>query len=67
MPGVIVDVLVAEGDTVTKGQKLLVLEAMKTQQPFTAPFDGKVTKLPITKGQQVIDGATLAVVEVSEP
>jgi 3-methylcrotonyl-CoA carboxylase alpha subunit len=63
MPGQIVDVLVAEGDSVTKGQKILVLEAMKTQQPFVAPFDGVVSKLTALKGAQVKDGELLAVVE----
>jgi acetyl/propionyl-CoA carboxylase alpha subunit len=65
MPGQIVDVLVAEGDTVTKGQKVLVLEAMKTQQPFVAPFEGKVAKLSAQKGMQVKDGELLAVIEAS--
>jgi biotin carboxyl carrier protein len=63
MPGAIVDVLVEEGQEVTKGQRLLVLEAMKTQQPFTAPFDGVVRRLPVGKGDQVVDGALLALVE----
>ena len=63
MPGMIVDVLVAEGDTVVKGQKILVLEAMKTQQPFNAPFDGTVTKLNAVKGVQVSGEDLLAVVE----
>lgn len=66
MPGLIVDVLVAEGDVVVKGQRLLVLEAMKTQQPFVAPFDGRVTKLAVEKGQQVVDGAVLIVVGAAE-
>ena len=63
MPGMIVDVLVAEGDAVVKGQKILVLEAMKTQQPFNAPFDGVVTKLNAVKGTQVSGEDLLAVVE----
>lgn len=63
MPGQIVDVLVEQGASVTKGQKILVLEAMKTQQPFTAPFDGVVEKLEVVKGQQVGEGAVLAVVK----
>jgi 3-methylcrotonyl-CoA carboxylase alpha subunit len=63
MPGMIVDVLVAEGDTVVAGQKILVLEAMKTQQPFNAPFDGVVTKLNAVKGVQVSGDELLAVVE----
>lgn len=63
MPGLIVDVLVSEGDAVKKGAKLLVLEAMKTQQPLTAPFDGAVTKLSAQKGQQVAEGVVLAIVK----
>lgn len=66
MPGQIVDVLVSEGDTVVKGQKILVLEAMKTQQPFNAPLDGVVAKLNATKGTQVVSDELLAVVEPME-
>ena len=67
MPGQIVDVLVEQGASVTKGQKVLVLEAMKTQQPFLAPFDGTVEKLTVQKGKQVGDGEVLAVLKPSEP
>lgn len=63
MPGMIVDVLVAEGDSVVQGQKILVLEAMKTQQPFNAPFDGVVTRLNAIKGIQVSGEDLLAIVE----
>ncbi len=63
MPGQIVDVRLAEGDFVKKGDTILVLEAMKTQQGFAAPFDGQVTKICVGKGDQVKDGALLAVVE----
>jgi len=59
MPGSIVDVRVSEGDEVTAGQTLLVLEAMKTQQPTKAPFDGLVERLPVQKGQQVREGDLL--------
>jgi 3-methylcrotonyl-CoA carboxylase alpha subunit len=65
MPGMIVDVLVAEGDAVVAGQKILVLEAMKTQQPFNAPFDGVVRTLNAVKGVQVSGDDLLAVVEAS--
>lgn len=65
MPGMIVDVLVAEGDAVVAGQKILVLEAMKTQQPFNAPFDGVVSKLSAVRGVQVSGDELLAVVEPS--
>jgi acetyl/propionyl-CoA carboxylase alpha subunit len=63
MPGQIVDVRVEQGQEVAKGDTLLVLEAMKTQQPFVAPFNGKVTALHVSKGDQVSDGQLLAVVE----
>lgn len=63
MPGQIVDVLVSAGADVKKGDKVLVLEAMKTQQSFNAPFDGVVTSINVAKGDQVIDGQLLAVVE----
>lgn len=63
MPGLIVDIRVAEGDSVKKGETLLVLEAMKTQQPFVAPFDGVVKSLGVAKGDQVTDGMLLAKVE----
>lgn len=64
MPGVVVDVLVKAGDAVTKGQKLVVVEAMKTQQPFVAPFDGRVAEVPVQKNQQILEGSLLVKVEV---
>ena len=67
MPGLIVDVLVAIGDPVTRGQKILVLEAMKTQQPFVAPFEGTIKELLVEKGSQVGDGELLASILPSEP
>jgi acetyl/propionyl-CoA carboxylase alpha subunit len=59
MPGQIVDVRVELGAAVVKGQVLVVLEAMKTQQPFSAPFDGTVESLPVAVGQLVAEGAAL--------
>ncbi|OYX17038.1 MAG: methylcrotonoyl-CoA carboxylase [Sphingomonadales bacterium 32-67-7] len=53
MPGRIVSVEVAEGQAVTAGQKLLVLEAMKMEQALRAPFDGVVETLTATPGAQV--------------
>lgn len=67
MPGMIVEVLVSAGDTVSKGQKLMILEAMKMQQPIVSPFDGTVDRLGPTKGTQVADGEFLVhVLEKSE-
>lgn len=63
MPGQITDVFVAVGAEVKKGERLLVLEAMKTQQPVLAPFDGTVAELPVAKGQQAAEGSLLVRVE----
>jgi 3-methylcrotonyl-CoA carboxylase alpha subunit len=66
MPGRIVSVDVTEGMAVTKGQKLLVLEAMKMEQALTAPFDGIVAALSAVAGSQVAEGVTLARIEKEE-
>lgn len=66
MPGRIVSVEVAEGQTVTAGQKLLVLEAMKMEQALLAPFDGVVETLTAIPGAQVQVDALLAKVVKAE-
>jgi 3-methylcrotonyl-CoA carboxylase alpha subunit len=53
MPGRIIAVDVAVGDTVSKGQKLVTLEAMKMEHSLTAPFDGVVMELNAETGAQV--------------
>jgi len=63
MPGKVIAVDVAEGDAVTAGQRLMVLEAMKMEHALTAPFDGTVTELSASQGAQVQVEAVLAVVE----
>jgi 3-methylcrotonyl-CoA carboxylase alpha subunit len=64
MPGTVVKVLVEEGQEVTEGQLLLVLEAMKMEQPVSAPHAGVVQSLPFEEGSLVPGGAVL--VEVQE-
>ncbi|MEO8722424.1 MAG: acetyl/propionyl/methylcrotonyl-CoA carboxylase subunit alpha [Sphingobium sp.] len=59
MPGRLIAVAVAAGQSVTKGQKLVTLEAMKMEHSLTAPFDGIVTELNATEGAQVNEGALL--------
>ena len=66
MPGRIIAVAVAAGEAVTKGQKLLTLEAMKMEHSLVAPFDGIVADLAASEGAQVTEGATLARIERSE-
>jgi 3-methylcrotonyl-CoA carboxylase alpha subunit len=63
MPGKIIAVDVAAGDTVRKGQKLLTLEAMKMEHSLTAPFDGVVTELNASAGAQVKVEALLVRIE----
>ena len=66
MPGRIIAVSVAEGDTVAKGQKLLTLEAMKMEHSLVAPFDGVVAELNAEAGAQVQVEALLARIELSD-
>lgn len=60
MPGKIIAVEVTAGQAVTKGQKLLTLEAMKMEHTLVAPFDGLVADLKATPGAQVQVEALLA-------
>jgi biotin carboxyl carrier protein len=53
MPGTVLAVDVAEGDTVVEGQRLGVLEAMKMELALKAPFDGVVTHVGAATGDQV--------------
>ncbi|MCK5911272.1 MAG: biotin/lipoyl-binding protein, partial [Caulobacter sp.] len=63
MPGRVVSVSVAPGDKVTKGQKLVTLEAMKMEHAMAAPFDGVVAELSAVAGGQVSEGVVLARLE----
>ncbi len=66
MPGKIIAVEVVEGQAVTRGQKLLTLEAMKMEHTLTAPFDGTVAELTAVAGAQVQVEALLARIEAGE-
>ena len=66
MPAAVVSVAVESGQTVSKGDVVLVLEAMKMQHTITAPTDGVVSELDVSAGQQVEAGAVLAVIEGEE-
>ena len=59
MHGLVVDVPVHEGDTVEKGQTLVVLESMKMQMQLRSPRAGKVSKVAVQPGRQVEKGALL--------
>jgi 3-methylcrotonyl-CoA carboxylase alpha subunit len=66
MPGRVLSVEVREGDRVSKGQKLLTLEAMKMEHSLVAPFDGVVAELEAEAGVQVTEGTMLVRVEKGE-
>ena len=63
LPGVILELHVKVGDTVKKGDTLLVLEAMKMENNIQAPSDGKIARVSIQKGDSVLEGDELVVIE----
>jgi propionyl-CoA carboxylase alpha chain len=63
MPGSVLAVHVAPGDTVAKGQVLVIVEAMKMEHRVCAPHDGMVTAVQARPGDQVSGGDLLAVIE----
>ena len=63
MDGAIVDVLVEEGSQVSKGQLLLVLEAMKMEHPLKASIDGVVRRVGVSRGDQVKNRQLLVEIE----
>jgi len=65
MPGSVVEVAVSVGQSVSEGDRLVVVEAMKTHQPLFAPFDGVVESVGVSVGDQVREGQLL--VRVAKP
>ena len=63
MPGKVTSVEVAAGEAVSKGQRLLTLEAMKMEHGLVAPFDGVVAELNAVAGAQVQVDAVLVKIE----
>jgi len=63
MPGLVLDISVKEGDEVNKGDKLVVLEAMKMENNLKAESGGKVKSISCSKGQAVEKNAVLIVFE----
>ena len=61
MPGNVLDIKVANGASVKKGDVLLILEAMKMENEIMAPCDGTVT-VAVTKGSAVETGAVLCTI-----
>ena len=63
MPGFIVDVLVDIGDAVLEEQNLIMLEAMKMENPVMAPCDGTVKEIKVQKGDKVASDQVLMMLE----
>ena len=62
MPGNILDVRVSVGQSVKKGDVLMILEAMKMENEIMCPCDGKVTAVNVTKGTTVESGTLLCTI-----
>ena len=63
LPGVILDIKVNVGDEVKKGQTIIILEAMKMENSINADKDGKVTTINVSKGESVLEGTDLVIIE----
>ncbi len=63
LPGTITEVLVSPGQSVRKGERLLVLESMKIGNDITSPRDGTVTDIPANKGDAVQEDQILVIIE----
>ena len=65
MPGRVTRVAVAMGDTVKRGQELIVVEAMKMENALVSPYDGVVKSLTVKVGDMVAPGPALVVIEAA--
>ena len=63
LPGVVTKVLVQAGQAVTKGENILVLEAMKMENNITAESDGTVTAVCVNPGDSVLEGTVLLTID----
>ena len=66
MPGIVVKLMVAEGDLVEAGQALLILEAMKMQNEIAAPAAGKIKTIHVREREAVAGGAKLVMIVPAE-
>jgi biotin carboxyl carrier protein len=62
MPGTVMKVLVSEGDSVAEGDTVIVMEAMKMEQPIKAPTAGTVQAIEVSEGDTVDTGQVVVVI-----
>lgn len=63
IPGTVLDIFIAPGDSVKKGDDLMILDAMKMQNKLKCPMDGKVKSIAVAKGAKVSKGTVLIELE----
>lgn len=63
MPGTVINIKANAGETVNRGDVILVMEAMKMENEITAPVDGTVVQIIVAKGSSVSTGDLLAVIQ----
>ncbi len=63
LPGVILNINVNVGDTVKKGDTIIILEAMKMENSIKADRDGKIAAINVKQGESVLEGAVLVTIE----
>jgi biotin carboxyl carrier protein len=63
IPGTVLDIMVKSGQKVSKGDDLMILDAMKMQNKLKCSIDGKVKKIPVKKGDKVSKGTVLLILE----
>lgn len=62
LPGIILDITCSVGDTVKRGQRILVLEAMKMENAINSDRDGVIKEIKVSKSETVLEGADLVVI-----
>jgi biotin carboxyl carrier protein len=63
MPGKIIQIKVKVGDAVKEDDEIMVLEAMKMENPIVSPISGKVVEVGVAVNAQVASGQMLAIIE----
>ncbi len=63
MPGTIIEIQVAPGDDVVEGQELLVLEAMKMENPIVSTVDGKIKEINVNVDDKVATKQVMLIIE----